>query len=52
MLFLHYKLVLDYLWLSTRNWEKEHVPFMGLAELDILYLLEKAVLGTSGSDET
>lgn len=25
---------------------------MGLAELDILYLLEKAVLGTSGSDET
>lgn len=25
---------------------------MGLAELDILYLLEKAVPGTSDSDET
>lgn len=45
---------LDYFWLSTiyLGGKKGHVPFVGLAEVDILYLLEKAVLGTSGSDET
>lgn len=29
-----------------------HVPFMDSAELDILYLLDMAILDTSGSDET
>lgn len=43
---------LDYLWLSTGYWRKMHVPFMDSAELDNLYLLDMAILDTSGSDET